>query len=36
MMLKSVLLSAAGAAYAGSVALFLFWDKVVDMMRRGH
>ena len=36
LMLKSVLLSAAGVAYLGSVTLFLFWDTVADVIRRGH
>ena len=35
MALKSVLLAAACAAYAASVTIFLLWDRVVGLMRRG-
>ncbi len=35
-MRKSVLLSIACAAYVGSVTVYLFWNTVVDVIRRGH
>jgi polysaccharide chain length determinant protein (PEP-CTERM system associated) len=36
LVLKSVALSAVGLLYTGGVAAFLFWDQVINVIRKGH
>ena len=36
LVLKSVALSVAGVLYTGGVAAFLFWDQVINVIRKGH
>jgi polysaccharide chain length determinant protein (PEP-CTERM system associated) len=36
LVLKSVALSVVGLLYTGGVAAFLFWNQVINVIRRGH
>ena len=33
---KAVALSVTGLLYTGGVAAFLFWDQVINVIRKGH
>ena len=36
LVIKSVALSVVGALYVTGVAAFLFWDQVINVIRKGH